>query len=399
MATTNYSWPNQNLPQLPSNSWPELRAPEQGFGSWPNLNAPQQHFGKTPTLVAPMAQSVQKPKPKGRRIVAWSLFVFAGGLSVGPPLADFADQGLEAGISWLATSAPSFLRPYLPKPLEEPTPPPHHPNVAGSIAAAPSAAERAQTTEALAQPKPTAEIAAVRRPGTTAPVVVALATPAATERPATQAKPRRAHGTHRRVAATLPEAESPASVATARSAEHKPDERHDPFDSDGHRTAEPAATERVAKAAAEPAPVKINPARSGDSLDELMTGVAGGSKPKDKHNTSKEIDAMLRDVQKSEPVPPPKHTEPAPLPPLTAADIATVMAGVKTRANPCSRRFGQNGVADLKLTVGKNGKVTDVALRGKLADLPIAQCIAKAARDATFPPNTGLKFDYRIDVQ
>ena len=155
----------------------------------------------------------------------------------------------------------------------------------------------------------------------------------------------------------------------------------------------------MAKAAAEPAPVKINPAKSGDSLDELMAGVASGSKPRDKRNTSKEIDAMLKDVQKSEPAPPPKHAEPGPLPPLTAAEIAKVMADVKTHANACSKRFGQNGVADLKLTVGKDGKVTDVALRGKLADSPIAQCIAKAARGATFPPNAGLKFDYRIDVQ
>ena len=396
MATTNYSWPNQSLPQQPSNPWPKLSAPEQGFGSWPNLNVPQQHFGITPTLVAPMVQSVQKPKRKGRRIVAWSLFVFAGGLSAGPLLADFADQGLDAGISWLATSAPSFLRPYLPKPLEEPTSPPHRPNLAGSVAAAPSAVERAQTTEVPS--KPTAEIAA-RRPTTTAPVVVALATPAAPDHPATQAEPRRAHGTRRKVAATLPEAESPAPVATARSTERKPDEHHDPFDSDGHRTAEPAATERMAKTAAEPAPARINPGKSGDSLDELMAGVASGSKPRDKHNTSKEIDAMLKDVQKSEPAPPPKHAEPTPLSPLTAADIATVMAGVKTRANACGKQFGQNGIADLKLTVGKDGKVSDVALRGKLADLPIAQCVAKAARGATFRPNAGLRFDYRIDVQ
>ena len=397
MATTNYSWPNQIAPQQRANPWPNQTAPQQGFSAWPNLNVPQEHFSMTPTLVAPMAQSVQKPKPKERRIVAWSLFVFAGGLSAGPALADFADHGLEAGISWLATSAPSFLRPYLPKLLEEPTPPTHRPNMAGSVAAAPSAVERAQTTGALAQPRPTAEIA--WRQGTTAPVVVAIATPVAFERPATQTEPRRAHGTHRRVAATSAEAESPAPVAPVRSAEQKPDEHHDPFDSDGHRTAEPTATERMAKTEAEPAPVKINPVKSSDTLDELMAGVPGGSKPRDRRNTSKEIDAMLKDVQKSEPAPLPKHTEPASLSPLTAADIAKVMGAVKTRANACSKQFGQTGLADLKLTVGKDGRVSDVALRGKLADLPIAECIAKAARGATFPPNTGLKFDYRIDVQ
>jgi hypothetical protein len=75
------------------------------------------------------------------------------------------------------------------------------------------------------------------------------------------------------------------------------------------------------------------------------------------------------------------------------------MAGVKTGAKACGRRFGQTGVVDLRLAVAKSGKVTDVALRGKLADLPISECIVRAARGAAFPPNSGLKFDYRIDVQ
>jgi hypothetical protein len=349
--------------------------------------------------VATIGQAVQKPKSKGRRLVAWSLWVFAGGLGASPLVADHADQGLEAGIAWLATWAPSFLRPYLPAPLQVPTPPDHRSSVAVATgAAAPAAAERARPAEAPAQPKPAPELSA-KQTVTRAPTIVPMNNPAAPERPATQTQPRPARGTHRKVAATEPEASPP--IATARSTGHKPGETSDPFDSDGRRTAEPVAKEPVAKEPAEAAPVKSSPAKSSGSLDDLMAGVASGSagKPNDRHNTSKEIDAMLKGVQKSEPAPPPKHAEPASLPPLTAADIAKAMAGVKTDAAACGKRFGQNGTADLKLTVGKDGQVTDVALRGKLVGLPIAQCVVKAARGAAFPRNAGLKFDYRIDVQ
>ena len=48
---------------------------------------------------------------------------------------------------------------------------------------------------------------------------------------------------------------------------------------------------------------------------------------------------------------------------------------------------------------GASDRVTNVALRGKLAGQPIGQCVVKAVRSAAFPRNSGLKFDYRIDVQ
>ena len=109
---------------------------------------------------------------------------------------------------------------------------------------------------------------------------------------------------------------------------------------------------------------------------------------------------MLKDVQKSDPQPPPKRTEPATAAPsLTAADIARVMAGVKKNAAECGKRFGQNGIADLKLTVGRDGRISGVAVRGNLADSPVGRCVAQAARDAVFPHNNGLTFDYRIDVR
>jgi hypothetical protein len=102
----------------------------------------------------------------------------------------------------------------------------------------------------------------------------------------------------------------------------------------------------------------------------LVVANEGGAKSKGSRSTSKDIDAMLKDVQKSNPVPAPKRIEPPEAPPLTSADIARAMAGVKTSADACGKRLGQTGVADLKLTVGKDGKVNAVSVGGKAAGRP-----------------------------
>lgn len=126
-----------------------------------------------------------------------------------------------------------------------------------------------------------------------------------------------------------------------------------------------------------------------------MTDTKGKSSSK---KTSKDIDAMLKDVQKSEPAPAAKPRAQAELPPLSPADISKAMAGVKARSGECARRLGQRGVAELNLNVGKSGRVTDVTVGGKVAGTPLAACIEKAARAATFPPNAGLRFDYKVDA-
>jgi hypothetical protein len=206
-------------------------------------------------------------------------------------------------------------------------------------------------------------------------------------------------GTHGKAAATLALAEAPAAVAPAKPTEPQHGAISDPFES-GEGAGAPAKT-RMAKAAAEPAAVKNQAAKSQGSLDNLMADEpSAGGNPHERRSASREIDTMLKDVQKSDPQVTPKRAEPASAPPsLTAADIARVMGGVKSSAAECGRRFGQGGVADLKLTVGKDGTISGVAVRGKLADSPIGRCIVQAARDAVFPHNSGLTFDYRIDVR
>jgi hypothetical protein len=126
---------------------------------------------------------------------------------------------------------------------------------------------------------------------------------------------------------------------------------------------------------------------------------SAGPKSHDSLDKNKDIDAMLKDVQKSNPPPPPKREAQPSLPPLSPADIAKVMASVKTRGNDCAQRLGAKGVAELKLAVGKDGKVTEARVGGKLANTPLGACIEKAARASSFPPSSGLRFDYRIDVR
>lgn len=391
MATSDPTMPRPNMPELEYGSWPNATAPQVTYGAWQNVNPPQPYFDPGPIAAAPMPQLQVKPVRKGRTMVAWCLWMVAIGLAAAPLSAEYVDQAMESGIEWLAKMAPNFLLPYLPKPLEISPLQPQGLNGAGDVPAAPSAV--VPTRAVAEQLEPTPEV--VERPvAAKAPGLAATIKPIRPERHTEQARTHKTRATGKHA---LAKAESTAPVPAAKPARHSRKELSDPWA--GNETGKVVASERPAKAAAEPAAVKSKPARSGDSLDDLMAGAASASPSKDHRKSGRDIDAMLQDVQKSHPAPArPTRAEPESLPALTASDIAKAMAGVKTGARACGKRFGQNGVADLKLAVGKDGRVSDVAVRGKLAGSPISGCITQAAQAASFPPNSGLKFNYRIDI-
>jgi len=136
------------------------------------------------------------------------------------------------------------------------------------------------------------------------------------------------------------------------------------------------------------------------SLDSLMDDVVTENKTnKGKAQNNKEMDAVLKDVQKTGPAPAPKKEEPAAAPPLSPAEISAAMSQLKTRGNACAQRAGRGGTAELKITVSKEGKVTDVHVGGKIAGTPAASCVEQAAKSLTFRRNAGLRFDYRMDVR
>jgi hypothetical protein len=336
----------------------------------------------------------QKHKLSWRWLLVWTLFIFAGGIAAGPTLTDQAFEIIERASSFLGKNAsrlPKWLRPAAPSVTPVPTQrtaiAPPSPTLPTEIRKARAPEGQGQSSVIVVQPlAPRAEkpagavVPRAPTPTRAGPAARAQAEVALAETPAV--RPQHAKGS-----AKAPSAAGPSTGAK------KKGKSHDPFEAGAEGGGEPPA----AKVKAEPAP-KPAAAKSSDSLDNLMADVVTENKGKGKKRESKDIDAMLKDVQKGGSEPAPKREAPPPPPQLTPADISKAMVVVKTRSNDCGQRFGQKGVADLKLTVGKNGKVTDVRVGGKLGNTPIANCIEKAARAASFPPNAGLRFDYRIDV-
>jgi len=277
------AWPTQPLPQPPAFSSPA--APAQTFNACPTPPAPKWPPNPPVAMVDPVVLPTRKPGSKARAVVAWSLWVFAGGLLAGPLLADYADQGMEAGLAWVSAWAPNFLRPYLPLPLERPASPPPRASVERP-AAVPPAAEPAQAREPPAAPKPSAPIAA---PPSGAEAPVAKAKAAQAERKVREAQhtakasqPRLVHGSHGKVKATFAAAEPHPAVKRAAG---KRGVGSDPFESYEGGASAPAPLKRAAKPAPELAPAARSSARSSDGLDELMAGAARGtgSKPSAKH--------------------------------------------------------------------------------------------------------------------
>jgi hypothetical protein len=325
-----------------------------------------------------LPEGIKQPRCKQRWgwLLLWTLFVFSGGIAAGPKV--FESGLVERACSVLGIRAPRFVK------ASEPEVSSIRPLPAQDIATVPaSSGVHAPVVEERGEaPKIAVEPVAVRpdkedKPEKTA-VVVAPQAPASVSHTAAPARvelavvePRsaqakRTKGGSDKTATTAGAPAAPPALVEPAVPAKKTSVYHDPFASDDETV---------------PAP-KSAGSKSHESLDK-----------------NKDIDAMLKDVQKSNPPPPAKREAQPSLPPLSPADIAKVMAGVKTRGNDCAQRLGAKGVAELKLAVGKDGKVTDARVGGKLANTPLGACIEKAARASSFPPSSGLRFDYRIDVR
>jgi len=298
----------------------------------------------------------QLPPPKRKRrwgwFLVWTLVVFLGGVATGPRLTHEACTLLERGFAWLGVAAPEFVHSHSPKPPAI-VPVPAQLSVPAP-AAQPAAAEQPPILEA-SKPVPTERQApppAPKLPVPAKPPVAATATPTEAEAPEPPAaRGETARGAEKKHAST--------AASSKKSAKHE---------------ADPFAT---GNAEAPPPPPAEKPKKRGD----------------------KDIDDMLKEVQRSDPAPAPKREAPAQLAALTSSDISKAMTQVKARGGDCAQRLGEKGgVAALKITVGKDGKVSAVDVTGKLANTPVAECVEKAVRTASFPPNSGLRFDYRIDV-
>jgi TonB family protein len=329
-------------------------------------------MGPAPILLPP-----QKPQRRWRWLVAWSLFVFTGGLFAGPLAHDFTIALLKDEAPKLASRVP-WLFGWL-----APAQPGSQPNLARQPEPVPT-----RPTESTGAPRIVPIVALAPEPESTTVTPRALGSSLA---PAARTHGSRSPGVR----------STPGSGRATHSSKGK-----DPFEDDDPGAETPATARGSRSAPSDDSPVaasepasKRPAAKSSSSLDNLMAEVTTGSKAESKKSVSRDIDSMLKDVQKSVPPPAAKHNEPAPLEPLTAADISKAMAEVKTKSNACAQRLGQSGTAELKIWVGKEGKVTDARVGGKVANTPLGDCIDRVVRAAAFRPNAGLRFDYRIDAR
>jgi hypothetical protein len=273
-----------------------------------------------------------------------------------------------------------------PLPAANPVPTPaveaHKPAVqagAKAVVAKSPAVKSALPAEASAKAPASAPKAAIApaKQAPAAPVVAAAAPASAAPVKGTDASP-----FDEEEAPTVPSARAKGKKgAPAAAAAPKGRVQHDdPFESDS-----PEPARRAAPAAK----------KSNDPLDSLISGAVVDKKGKTQKQTSKDIDSMLKEVQKSDPVK--KVEAPKQLPPLTHDDILKAMTVVKARSNECAKRLGQKGMVELAITVAKSGSVTDAKAKG--ASTPLSECVVAATRVAAFPPSAGLHFDYRIDAR
>jgi len=72
---------------------------------------------------------------------------------------------------------------------------------------------------------------------------------------------------------------------------------------------------------------------------------------------------------------------------LDSGDIRKAMSAVQGKAQACYA--GQQGTANVKLSVAPNGKVQKVTVTGVFAGTPVAACVEAAVKGASFPPWDG----------
>jgi len=140
MATPSEAWPNRKVTATVVDTgapepaaWSGWAKTETSSGAWPTKKKPQRAPRRLsqPNRSASTSTAPAHSRPVGRWIVAAALWALAGGLFAGRTIATHVDQGVEAGMDWLAVRAPSFVRPYLPQPVPKLTEPrAHRPSVA-----------------------------------------------------------------------------------------------------------------------------------------------------------------------------------------------------------------------------------------------------------------------------
>jgi hypothetical protein len=83
---------------------------------------------------------------------------------------------------------------------------------------------------------------------------------------------------------------------------------------------------------------------------------------------------------------------------LDRATLIDGMRAIQPRVNDCYREYHQKGVANLRIEVGRGGRVNRVLVSGPLARTPTAGCVKAAVKTAHFRAG-GSSFQYPVVLQ
>ncbi|HEY0710166.1 MAG TPA: GYF domain-containing protein [Polyangia bacterium] len=133
-----------------------------------------------------------------------------------------------------------------------------------------------------------------------------------------------------------------------------------------------------------PKPAAEAPRKPKDDIEALLEAAAGGGR-KAAAPARREDDEPARGAER--------------LPPLSREEIVKGMNGVLPKARECYAQFKVPGVANAKITVGGNGRVSGVNVSGKFAGTPSGNCVESAIKSARFAPSAGLTFDYPVPLR
>jgi hypothetical protein len=130
----------------------------------------------------------------------------------------------------------------------------------------------------------------------------------------------------------------------------------------------------VAPPSEAPAP-KAAPKKKGDALDDLLNTPATPDKPEPK--------------AAAKPAPKESASDDSLPDQLDKGAIQGGMSKVKGKVASCYEQFKVPGMANVSVTIGKNGHVSNASVTGSFAGTPTGGCVEKAVKGAGFPPFKG----------
>jgi hypothetical protein len=165
-------------------------------------------------------------------------------------------------------------------------------------------------------------------------------------------------------------AANPAPADAPKDEKHHHSSKHDAKGTSPSSTAPAAAAAAPAANPKAPAPKKKG---GNDELDDLLNGAAPDRPaPAAKHSAPAESSGGA-DLPES----------------LGKGEIVTGMNKIKPAVGSCYAQFKVPGLANVAVTIGKNGRVSSASVSGSFAGTPTGSCVEKAVKGATFPPVKG----------